>query len=137
MCVVSRDCTNANCVNLVCQPFSSLTPCTLATSYTYDPLATSTITFNVGGGLMFTPTCLAVKAGTMITFMGATAIDTFTVHPLTPSTRGSGGNPIIAQSGAGTSVTFSFGAAGFFPYYCAMHGFDNGNGMSGVVQVIP
>ncbi len=137
-CLTSSDCTNANCLNLVCQPFSALAPCGTAAMYTLDPLATSTIMFNVGGNLLYTPMCLTVHAGTMITFQGATASDTFDVHPLTPSTRGTSGNPIVAQLGGATSVTFTFGAAGFFPYFCAMHGNNAGTAMmSGVVQVIP
>jgi plastocyanin len=34
-------------------------------------------------------------------------------------------------------VAVTFGAAGFFPYYCGFHGNSAGSGMAGVVQVVP
>jgi hypothetical protein len=72
----------------------------------------------------------------MVTWQADGGTD-FSAHPLTPdSSRGTAGNPIMTTS-SGTSVTYAFGATGFFPFYCANHGSTTGSGESGVIQVVP
>jgi len=82
----------------------------------------------------YSPACVKVSAGTSVTFQGATAADTFAVHPLTPGTNcvaDTTNNPITAQS-SGASTSFTFANAGTFPYFCAVH---CSVGMKGAVYV--
>jgi plastocyanin len=61
----------------------------------------------------------------------------FVTHPLIPSAlRGTTtGNPITTTD-TGTSASFAFPTAGYYAYYCAVHGpSDTGAGMAGVVWV--
>lgn len=82
----------------------------------------------------YTPRCLTVRAGQSVTFAMS-----FTTHPLNPGVpHGSiagatSPNPIEAQR-AGTTYTVAFAGAGFYPFYCNVHGHV---GMAGVVRVVP
>jgi len=83
----------------------------------------------------YSPACVKVSAGTSVTFQGATAGDTFAVHPLTPGAdcnANAANNPITAQS-SGASTSFTFPNAGVFPYFCAVHCIPNG--MKGAIFV--
>lgn len=89
-----------------------------------------TVTFGAGG-FTYSPKCILIAAGQMVTFSG-----TFSSHPLRPgvginATAGSPNNPIVATA-VGTSATFTFPAAGSYPYNCSLH---DGSGMNGVVRV--
>jgi plastocyanin len=86
-----------------------------------------TITFGTAGNT-YQPSCLKVKVGQQVTFSG-----TFSVHPLTQAC----GPAQVITNGSGTSTTFTFATAGLYGYYCAVHGFANGNGMAGSIQVVP
>jgi plastocyanin len=108
--------------------FMALAPCNSAADY---KSGTTTITFGGAAGLAYSPQCLSVARGTTVTFSGS-----FSSHPLSASTRGTSGNP-IPKTSTGTSATVTFNAAGFFPYFCTVHGSDSGAGMAGVVQVTP
>jgi plastocyanin len=79
---------------------------------------TVTITFPMGTSLVYTPACIKVKKGTMVTFNGD-----FTLHPL------GGGNspptvdttsPITATS-TGMTATFNIANAGSFGFFCEFH----------------
>jgi len=139
MCSVNGDCTTNNCVGGVCQAFMALAPCASPTDYTFVNLAATTVTFP-GSNFQYTPKCLTVKAGTTVTFTPDVGND-FATHPLTPSTRGTMPNPIPSTTSGITPVPVTFSNAGFYPYYCANHGADNGTGgsfmMNAEVQVIP
>lgn len=82
----------------------------------------------------YTPRCLTVRAGQTVTFSMS-----FTTHPLVPGVpHGSGAGattptPIEAQR-AGTTYAVAFAGAGFYPFYCNVHGHV---GMAGVVRVVP
>lgn len=82
----------------------------------------------------YTPRCLVVRAGQSVTFSMS-----FTTHPLNPgvphgsSAGATSPNPIEAQR-AGSSYTVAFTGAGFYPFYCNVHGHV---GMAGVVRVVP
>jgi plastocyanin len=110
--------------------------CTPATAEDHSA-ATADRKIEVGtAGLTFTPKCMAIKAGQSVSFQG-----TLAGHPLAPGnanseTAGSPNNPIMKTS-SGTSVSFTFPTAGAYPYYCVFHSFGAGDGMSGVVYVIP
>jgi plastocyanin len=100
-------------------------PCLTEASYSQG----TTITF---ANFSYTPTCLKVAPGTTVTFSGD-----FASHPLAPSaTRGTvAGNPIPATS-TGTTKAVVFPTAGYFAYYCTVHGNDAaGLAMVGVVWV--
>ncbi len=113
--------------------FVDVAPCDQASAYTSG----STIMFGGNLGLAYSPKCLKVSTGAQVTFEGD-----FGMHPLTPSARRGklSGNPITTvASDAGVfapSATFTFPTAGFFAYFCAVHGSaDDGSGMEGVIWV--
>ena len=73
-----------------------------------------------------------MSAGATVTFTGD-----FVSHPLMPSAkRGTlTGNPIL-PTGNGTTTSFTFPNAGYFAYYCDVHGASDGAlGMVGVIWV--
>lgn len=80
----------------------------------------------------YTPACLKVKVGTVVTFKGGGA-----KHPLAPMTKGTtADNPIPLSKEASVPVTFA--KAGAFPYFCENHGTDGGTtAMVGAVYVVP
>jgi plastocyanin len=109
--------------------FMAVPPCNAESNYATG----TTIAFPAGvADFSYSPKCLKVPAGTTVTFSGD-----FTVHPLEPSThRGTlAGNP-ITSTGSGTSKSFDFPTAGFYAYYCSVHGpSDGAAGMVGVIWV--
>jgi plastocyanin len=110
-------------------------PCKLATDYT--TAGDNTITFGGPAGLVYAPQCLKVTAGAMVTFKGG-GTDTFSDHPLAPSTtRGTlSGNPIANVADTSTTKSFTFPTPGYYAYYCQYHGLDaSGTGMTGVIWV--
>src|SRR5260370_12426055 len=87
--------------------------------------ASASRTINFGGaslGNAYSPNCLAVAAGQQVTFTGS-----FSTHPLAPgaaaSARGVAGRPNNPLQGItlGITVTFTFPAAGTYPYFCSAH----------------
>lgn len=80
----------------------------------------------------YTPACLKVKVGAVVTFKGGGAL-----HPLAPMTKGTtADNPIPLSQEPDVPVTFS--KAGVFPYFCENHGSDGGTtSMVGAVYVVP
>ena len=107
--------------------FTAVAPCNAESDYSSSG---STITF--GPTAAYSPKCLKVSKGTAVTFSGD-----FGVHPLEPSgMRGTlTGNPITATT-TGTTKSFTFPNAGFWAYFCSIHGASDGAaGMVGVVWV--
>ncbi len=92
--------------------------------------ATRTVIFTLP---TYTPKCARIAAGQSVTFSG-----TFSFHPLTPGVppgqtgTASPSNPITVTN-TGTTASFTFPTAGFYPYYCANHA---SMGMVGVIQVM-
>ncbi|MDB4975594.1 MAG: Halocyanin [Myxococcaceae bacterium] len=85
-------------------------------------------------GLSYTPKCITIARGQSVTWTGS-----LTAHPLAPGNAehtdaGSPGSPILPTA-TGSSVSFTFPNAGTYPYYCEIHGFGNGDGMSGSIHV--
>jgi plastocyanin len=72
----------------------------------------------------YAPACVKVHEGSMVTWTGS-----FADHPLTPDGTG---NPIMSTS-TGTTVSFTFSAAGSFGFHCAAHP----SSMLGAVFVVP
>jgi len=107
--------------------FQALAPCNNTTDYG-SVGSTTTIT---NAGTTFSPNCVAVHAGTTVTWNV-----NFSSHTLNASTRGSPNNPIPTTT-SGTSATATFSTVGFYPFYCSFHGANDGSGMSGVIQVVP
>jgi hypothetical protein len=135
VCGGNGDCVSGNCVAGVCRPFTALAPCGTPGAYTTTG---NTITFP-GASFQYTPRCLRISRGAsnMVTW-NADASENFGNHPLNPSTRGTAGTPITVTNGAATTTaSFNFTADGFFPFFCGVHGADDGSGMSGVIQVVP
>lgn len=85
-------------------------------------------------GLLYTPRCILIAVGQTVTFDGS-----LSAHPLAPGNAddpgaGSPNNPITFLS-SGSSAEFTFDEPGTFPYFCELHGFSNGKGMSGAIYV--
>ena len=109
--------------------FMAVAPCNAESNYT---VGATSIAFGGAEDNFYNPTCLKVPAGTTVTFSGD-----FGTHPLAPSVaRGTlTGNPIAATS-AGSTASFTFPSAGFWAYFCTVHGSDpDGELMTGVVWV--
>src|SRR5262249_3880183 len=66
-------------------PFAALAPCFTENLYAVGPL---TIAFGVGGTRAYSPQCLTVHEGAVVSFTGS-----FGTHPLRPSTRGAQPSP--------------------------------------------
>jgi plastocyanin len=113
--------------------FVDFKPCDAASQYTTTG---ATIQYGgiVAGSFAYAPNCLKVAAGTSVTFEPANAGTNFAQHFLHASTRGSVPNP-ITETTSGTTATFAFPTAGFYPFYCEFHGADDGSAMSGVIWV--
>lgn len=112
-------------------PFMAVNPCNSADAYT----TTGTTIAYGGPNLKYAPKCLKVAAGSQVTFAPATSDDSFSVHPLNQSTRGTLPSP-ITETLTGVMKTFTFATPGFYAYYCEFHGSaDDGNNMAGVVWV--
>jgi plastocyanin len=90
-----------------------------------------TIEFGVNDSQTYQPSCLQVPKGASVMFLGE-----FGLHPLVPSAqRGTTtGNPILSIP-TGIAATFTFPDAGFYAYYCNIHGTDDGLSMAGVIWV--
>ncbi|MEZ4405393.1 MAG: plastocyanin/azurin family copper-binding protein [Polyangiales bacterium] len=87
------------------------------------------MTFGGAAGFTYSPQCLRVRAGAMVTFSRTSG------HPGAVDARVDG-SPITAVN-TGMSTTVTFATPGFYPYFCQFHGNNDSGGMSGVVQVIP
>jgi plastocyanin len=113
--------------------------CTRATATDLTGSASATVTFpGTAPTPAYAPACLAVKAGTAVTF-SATAPSTFDLYPLmggvvvmmTPVPATSG--PFFPVTDSGASATFTMSATGDYPYYCTAEPLT----MQGVVYVVP
>jgi plastocyanin len=116
--------------------WQAVAPCLDEAAYATD---TRTVTFGflstsstpgTPAGFSYDPKCLAIDAGDTVTFSGS-----FAAHPLYPSARRGtlADNPISGTS-AGEQKDFVFSRAGFFAYFCGIHGgADDGGTMAGVV----
>lgn len=97
-----------------------------------DETASAALTINFAG-LAYTPKCVRVKAGTVVTFSGD-----FTMHPLVggevseTGTKTPDANSPIVETSAGMSAMFTMSTAGTFPFYCDIHAIT---GMTGVIFV--
>jgi plastocyanin len=108
--------------------FVAFAPCTSESAYVSNA---TEIAFGGTLGLVYSPACLKIAAGTQVTFSGD-----FGTHPLAPSTtRGMPSNNPIVVTGSGTTMSFTFDAPGFYGYFCGEHGTDQGSGMAGMIWV--
>jgi plastocyanin len=105
---------------------ATLNGCDPATAMDFTGQATATIAFGGSLGLAYSPACIKVKAGTMVTFNGD-----FSTHPLqggvatsatdTPAAPGTTPLPTTTPMSMGTTATFTMQPAGAYGYYCAVH----------------
>ena len=91
-------------------------------------LGTATVSFGGAAGIAYSPKCLKVKAGQMVTFQGG-----FGVHPLAQAC----GPAQVITNGTGTQTAFTFSVAGTYGFYCTLHGSAAGTGMAGALLVVP
>jgi plastocyanin len=100
--------------------FTSIAPCSNMASYVTGMTAIATT-----ADFKYSPACLKVTAGTMVTIAAST------IHPLAGLSTGSANNPIpVGPSTTPQGVTFT--TPGFYPFHCNVH-FTIG--MAGVVWV--
>ncbi|MEY4514659.1 MAG: hypothetical protein RLZZ450_6781, partial [Pseudomonadota bacterium] len=118
----------------VVAPFATLNNCSETDYVERSAESESRVIQIAPTGLAFAPKCMTIVAGQSVRWEGS-----LTAHPLAPgnadsATVGSPGSPIKTTT-TGTSVEFSFPTPGSYPYYCELHSFGPGDGMSGVVHV--
>jgi plastocyanin len=89
----------------------------------------ATISFGGILGTQYSPQCIQVRVGQVVTFSG-----NFGTHPLTQSC---GPDTLIPQTPSGLSAAFAPCQAGLYGYYCRQHGMPDGTGMAGAIQVVP
>ena len=84
----------------------------------------------------YEPKCAIIAAGQSVTISGS-----FAGHPTLPGNKEDpdagdydGTSPIV-ETNSGMSAEFTFPNAGTYPYYCSVHGFGAGDGMSAVIHV--
>jgi plastocyanin len=109
--------------------FMAVPPCDVESAY----MTGTTISFPASPtDFSYSPKCLKVSAGATVTFSGD-----FTLHPLLPSThRGTLTGSPITSTATGTTASFDFPTAGYYAYFCGVHGpSDGAAGMVGVVWV--
>lgn len=105
--------------------------CDPATAEDHTMDATVEIQFGGALGLIYKPSCIRVKSGTMVTWTG----DTF-AHPLDAGLIVKGlpvadpTSPIKPTMGSMPSVTFTIAPAGMYGFFCDDH---YGGAMKGVV----
>ncbi|AKT37369.1 cupredoxin domain-containing protein [Chondromyces crocatus] len=97
--------------------------------------AAVSVAFGGGLGQVYSPKCVTVSVGTVVTFTGS-----FQNHPLQggvvengsgePATTG----PFATVTNSGNSKAVTLDDAGTYPYYCVPHA---QMGMTGVVYVVP
>jgi plastocyanin len=115
-------------------PTAAQNGCTRATAADLTAQASVTVTFPVGLLFQYSQPCIAVRAGTAVTFSGPLLAHPFTGGEvvglaLVPASSG----PFAGSRATGNAATFTV-PAGTWPYYCALHG---GVGMMGVVYAVP
>lgn len=84
---------------------------------------TNIVSYN--DGFQYTPKCLVVSKGSVVTFMAEG------FHPIAPIP--SANNPIPQSN---ETVTVTFDNTGVFGYFCPRHGNPRGQGMAGAVMVV-
>ncbi len=123
----ATDATPADAATDAGSTFMAFAPCNAESDYR----TTTVVSFGGTFGSVYSTPCVTLRAGSSLMFSGS-----FGGHPLRPSTRGSASNP-IPSTDSGSSLSVTFPAVGYYPYYCNFHGTDSGSGMAGVVRVIP
>lgn len=93
-------------------------------------LCAATIPVNVGPGTSFSPASISINTGDTVVwqFVGPNHTTTSDAT-IGPETWNSNVVPV------GGSFSHTFGTAGTFPYYCAIHSFAGGTMMNGQVMV--
>jgi plastocyanin len=92
--------------------------CDEATAEDHTGQSQVTISFGGAGGFVYTPACIKVTAGTMVTFMGS-----FSGHPLAGGNNPPTVDPSspIVETTSGTQATFILSTAGAYGYFCEFH----------------
>lgn len=131
-CSAGSDCTSGICTNSVC---AQVNGCDLGNATDLTGVASTSVAFGGVHGLTYSPKCIKVKQGTVVTFNG-----NFAGHPFVGG-EVAGGSKVQASSGpfvpavsTGMSTPFTMSSTGTFPYYCDVHALA---GMTGAVFVVP
>lgn len=105
---------------------TTLNGCNPATAMDLTGQTTATIAFGGSIGLAYSPACIKVKVGTMVTFNGD-----FSSHPLqggvatistaTPAASGTTPLPTTTPLSTGMTQTFTMQPAGNYGFYCEFH----------------
>lgn len=117
----------------ITKPLNGCDPATLL-DYTLNP--SPAVTFP-GTGLEYTPSCIKIKVGQSVLFLGTNA--TFVQHPLSGglvqgNAKVDDPTSPIKKTSTGQNATFAFPATGAFGFFCDYH-FPAG--MKGAVYVVP
>lgn len=117
----------AICISARAQDLVSVAGCTDT-----DLIEGSAINKIATMGATYTPKCLKVKVGASVEIAASRH------HPLTamPDIAGAK-NPFSDGTSFKTNQTRIMSAPGVYGYYCEAHGDDVGDGMAGVIVVVP
>ena len=99
--------------------------CTTVTNMT----GMASVVVNHGVGNSFSPNCLRVTVGTMVSLPGAG------IHPLA---QGCGTEDVgVSPTGSSTAQTVTFDTVGLYGFHCMFHGTPDGMFMAMAVDVVP
>lgn len=101
--------------------------CTTIEDHTADTMVTIGVVMPSATQYAYTPRCIRIHTGTMVTITNSA------LHPLFAATCSTPGGPL--PTAASTTTSFTFTSAGHYGYYCANHGADDGTGMAGLIIV--
>lgn len=93
-----------------------------------DMTGMAMVTIATTASLTYTPNCIRISAGTMVTIEGSL------LHPLRGATCSPAESP-LPMTASTTGGTFTFNTPGEYGYYCQNHGTNAGVGMAGLIVV--
>jgi plastocyanin len=93
-----------------------------------DMRGMSSVMITATASLQYTPKCIRISAGTMVTIEGSL------LHPLRGATCSPADSP-LPMTASMTGGTFTFANPGEYGFYCQNHGTNAGVGMAGLIVV--
>jgi plastocyanin len=129
-CSADEHCDSGMCYAGSCA--GELNGCDIATAMDLTGMGTTTI---AASSFVYTPPCIQVSVGTVVTVTGNSVTHPFTGGRIVgtakqPATSG----PFMGDPFTDANAMFTMSSAGSFPFYCNNHG---PSGMKGTVFVVP
>lgn len=131
-CLSPHDCASGVCA-ATCRSRGAPCPAGFAGCVAFSDLTASDAdrTLDFGRLQRFEPSCVRIRLGQSVTFVGGSFDD----HPLRFAC---GPFPTLQPQSDGTTATFAFTQAlGLYGFFCDQHGDSDGGGMAGAIEVVP